>query len=125
METLDSFNRKLIDPIANRYFFVEDPVEIIIEKVPQLTKIAKIPIHPEFPERGHRELKVFVTKNKANIYVAKNDAQQFIEQELIRLKDLFNIKRDALNSHRKQILDFNIYNVLQHISLIIEDRYYN
>jgi len=98
METLDSFNRKLIDPIANRYFFVEDPVELIIEKVPQLTKIAQIPLHPEFPERGNRELKVVVVKNKANIYVAKTDAQQFIEQELVRLKDLFNIVIEKVDS---------------------------
>jgi len=90
METLDTFNRKLIDPIANRYFFVEDPVELTIENVPQTAKRAQIPLHPEFPERGNRELKIEVVKNKANIYVARNDAQQFVEQELVRLKDLFN-----------------------------------
>ena len=98
LDTLHTFNRRILDPIANRYFFVEDPVELLIEGVPQLTKKAQIPLHPEFPERGNREILAPVLKNKANMYVAKNDAQQLVEQELVRLKDLFNIVIEKVDS---------------------------
>ena len=97
METLEAFNRKIIDPIANRYFFVEDPVEIIIENVPQTINTAQIPLHPEFPERGNRELKIKLENNRTTIYIANNDAKQFTGQDLIRFKDLFNIVIESIN----------------------------
>ena len=97
METLEAFNRKIIDPIANRYFFVEDPVEIIIENVPQKINTAQIPLHPEFPERGSRELKIKLENNRTTIFISNNDAKQFTGQDLIRLKDLVNIVIESIN----------------------------
>jgi len=93
LDTLYTFNRKIIDPVANRYFFA-DPIEITIENVPKTIDVAQIPLHPEFSERGNRELKVVIVNNKTKIYLDKNDVQQLAEQELIRLKDLFNIVID-------------------------------
>jgi len=53
-DALYSENRKIIDKKANRYFFVEKPKKIKIQNAPKLT--AKIPMHPDFPERGNREI---------------------------------------------------------------------
>jgi glutamyl-tRNA synthetase len=97
LDTLYAFNRKIIDPLANRYFFV-DPVEIIVEDVPNTINAALIPLHPEFPERGNRKLLVNKLNQKMKIYLDKNDVQQLAEQELLRLKDLFNIKIENIDN---------------------------
>jgi len=107
LETLYAFNRKIIDPIANRYFFV-DPVEVIVENVPETIDTALIPLHPEFPERGKREFKVTRFDKKMKIYLDKNDVKQLAEKELLRLKDLLNITIEKIddsitNFHSKEV----------------------
>lgn len=85
-KTLYSFNRALIDDGANRYFFVADPVRIVIEDAPPgLT--AKAPLHPEHPERGVRSLQL-----------GPDHAVELSSEDLVsnpkrlRLKDMCNIE---------------------------------
>ncbi|MCK5642101.1 MAG: glutamate--tRNA ligase, partial [Gammaproteobacteria bacterium] len=54
VDKLYSENRKLIDEKAERYFFVTNPVEIVLDKVP--TKIAKAPLFPG--KRKYRSIPV-------------------------------------------------------------------
>ncbi len=56
-ENLFSYNRKILDATSNRYFFVPEPVELKVIEVPK-TFNAKLPLHPEKPERGFREYTV-------------------------------------------------------------------
>ncbi|MGC8993338.1 MAG: glutamate--tRNA ligase [Candidatus Aenigmatarchaeota archaeon] len=65
IEILYAENRKIVDRIANRYFAVLNPFKISIDK--EIGKI-KIKYHPDFPERGERE--VFVDKE---IFIEKED----------------------------------------------------
>src|SRR3972149_6575450 len=53
-ENLYSYNRKLLDPQTNRYFFVPDPVELRVKNVPKVFH-AELPLHPEKPEKGQRK----------------------------------------------------------------------
>ncbi|OYT42189.1 MAG: glutamate--tRNA ligase [Candidatus Aenigmarchaeota archaeon ex4484_224] len=69
LEILYAENRKLIDPIANRYFVVLNPKEIKLDK--EIGEV-KIPLHPDFEERGKR--KVFVGKK---VFVEKEDFENF------------------------------------------------
>jgi glutamyl-tRNA synthetase len=52
-ENLYSYNRKLLDPQCDRYFFVSDPLELHVKNVPK-TFHAKLPLHPEKPKKGYR-----------------------------------------------------------------------
>ncbi len=87
-DTLESFNRSIIDSKCNRYFCVFDPVEIEIRNAPEIKKV-KVHLHPDFPKRGYREIPVNVKK----ILISREDFEKFRGKE-IRLIGLFNIKLD-------------------------------
>ena len=86
-DNLYAENRKVLDPIANRFFFVPDPVKIAIEGLPRIESVGP-PVHPDFPERGTRRLGVSST-----VYVPRVDFLAFRNQE-IRLKDFCNVVLD-------------------------------
>ena len=78
-------NRRLLDSRCNRYFFVENPKEIVIENAPEQT--AELKLHPEFADKGTRKF-----KTKDRFYVAEKDFKEFKEGKLIRLMDCMNFK---------------------------------
>ncbi len=82
-ENLSAYNRKHIDKIANRYFFIPYPKKIIIKNMKM--RSAKIPLHPDY-KRGYRKLpltKVF--------YIDTEDFNKYQGVE-VRLKNLCNVK---------------------------------
>lgn len=91
MDTLYAENRKIVDPKANRYFFVKDPLPLKINNAPQTT--AKAPLHPLHHERGFRELCVC---DNPTILVTKEDMEQIKVGSLLRLKDLYNVRVTSL-----------------------------
>jgi glutamyl-tRNA synthetase len=82
-KALNHFNKEIIEAKANRYFFIPDPKEIIIEKAPK--QEVKIDIHPDYPKKGKR---TFKTSNK--FYITKEDYNKIKQGELIRLMDCLN-----------------------------------
>ena len=84
-KNVNAFNREIIEPKANRYFFVEDPQQITIQKAP--TKTIKMELHPDFPKRGKREFK---TTGKVNL--VKNDLKNLNKNKIHRLIDYCNFK---------------------------------
>jgi len=76
---IEALNRKIIDPLAKRYFFVPDPVKLYIENAPELT--VKLRLHPDI-DYGWREIK---TQN--TFYIPRADVH-----DEFRLKDLYNVK---------------------------------
>ena len=85
-EILYAENRKIIDPLANRFFAIVDPVKISVKNAPR-TKRTRAPLHPDFPGRGHRNIPVDVKK----IYIEKNDFKKYKNKEL-GLMNLFSVK---------------------------------
>ncbi|MDI6806804.1 MAG: glutamate--tRNA ligase, partial [Candidatus Aenigmarchaeota archaeon] len=85
-EILYAENRKIIDPLANRYFAVLDPVKISVKNPPKI-KETEVPFHPDFPEKGKRKIPVDVEK----IYVERDDLKKY-ENEEIGLINLFSIR---------------------------------
>jgi len=78
-----SISRKLLDKKVNRYFFVADPVELQVQKMPDIKEVdAKL--HPDKP---------FVRKLRVgkSIFISKEDFEELKGKE-IRLMNLFNIK---------------------------------
>ncbi|MFH1105933.1 MAG: glutamate--tRNA ligase [Candidatus Aenigmatarchaeota archaeon] len=86
-ENMESFNRKALDPIANRYYFVADPIKCVIKNAPEKT-IVKIPLHPDRPEKT----KDYTINGKdLYVYVSRNDIENIKSVSKIRLMHLFNI----------------------------------
>ncbi|MCU0860511.1 MAG: glutamate--tRNA ligase, partial [Thermoplasmata archaeon] len=69
--------------MADRYFFVADPVGVKIEGTGAIA--AKAPVHPDHPERGVRELNV---TEGSQVFVPKDDLPE--DGRKVRLKDLSN-----------------------------------
>lgn len=82
-DNLYAENRKIVDPAANRYFFVPDPVKVTIEGAAR--HIARAMLHPGDTARGTRTL-VF----EGSVLVPKSEIVP--GTAMVRLKDLFNVK---------------------------------
>jgi glutamyl-tRNA synthetase len=99
-ENLYAYNRKILDPQSDRYFFVSEPIELKVKSVPKVFK-AKLPLHPEKPERGFREYTVTPKREEevATFWIAKRDADAAEVGKVIRLMELFNVKIESLNAN--------------------------
>jgi len=84
MDSIYAENRKLIDSVANRYFFVKDPIRLEIEGDVPSKAIA--PLHPTI-DRGYREIH---TSNK--LFLCKKDLANLEPGDRIRLKHFCNIE---------------------------------
>jgi glutamyl-tRNA synthetase len=84
-------NRRLVDPLANRYFCVTEPFLVKIRDV-EVQK-AVIPLHPDFKDRGTRTI---VVKNQVSIDGA--DAARLKKGDIFRLKHLYNLRIDEITT---------------------------
>ncbi len=92
-ENLYAHNRKIIDPLANRYFFVHDPRKIVVKNVPQAVT-AKIPLHPDDPEKGFRQFQVKPEKKEASFWISSDDMNILKKKKIVRLMGLFNVQTE-------------------------------
>jgi len=81
-DNLYAENKKIVDPVANRYFFVPDPITVTIAGAPNHTAHAML--HPSDAARGTRTL-VF----EGAVALPRGDIGQ--DTAMVRLKDLFNV----------------------------------
>jgi glutamyl-tRNA synthetase len=90
-DNLAVLNRRLVEPVAERYFAVFDPVTLMISGIADKgLSEATIPVHPSRPELGVRKLDVPVLGDKVTLSVSRLDYDSLIEGSLFRLMDLFN-----------------------------------
>lgn len=87
-ENLYAFNKEIVDPVANRYFFVWDPVRIEIEGVNEL--LSKTPMHPDHPERGARITEL--NGDPIEVLITPQDHSLLVESGKVRLKGLCNLE---------------------------------
>jgi glutamyl-tRNA synthetase len=90
-ENLYAYNRKLIDPTARRYFFVNDPKLLIVENVPH-EFVVEVPLHPNHPDMGVRNFEIKPVKGTAAFFISGDDLDLIEGKQAIRLMDLFNFK---------------------------------
>ena len=81
-DNLYAENRKIVDPVANRYFFVPDPVTAEISGAKPHTAHAML--HPGDAARGTRSLEF-----KGTVLLPGNEIRTDVT--MVRLKDLFNV----------------------------------
>ena len=82
LDNLAAYNRKIIDPITKRFFFVKDPIKITVDKIPM--KTIELPCHPR-SNLGKRKFKLTKT-----FYISRDDYEKYRGSK-VRLKDLFNV----------------------------------
>jgi len=87
---VESANRKILDPITKRYFFVKDPVRLVVKNAPAMEK--SIGLHPSDKKFGSRTVKTGNT-----FYVPEEDIEKMKIGEIFRLKDLFNVEMKEKN----------------------------
>jgi glutamyl-tRNA synthetase len=96
-ENLYAYNRKILDPVSDRYFFVSEPTMLKVKYIPKIFR-AKLPLHPEKPERGFREYTVTPNREGAVFWIAKRDADAAEVGNVLRLMELFNVKIESVNA---------------------------
>jgi glutamyl-tRNA synthetase len=88
-ESLEAFNRKIIDPVSMRLFFVKDPVEVHIAGAKEIEVALKN--HPTDASLGTRKVKV-----GDRVLISGDDAAGAKPGDEIRLIELYNIRIKAV-----------------------------
>ncbi len=83
---ISAINRKVLDPLANRYFFIREPELVHIEGAPEQEAVLKN--HPADESRGTRKYKVH-----DKFYLDKKDLKEIKEGEIVRLMDCLNFTK--------------------------------
>ena len=87
-ESLEAFNRKIIEDISMRLFFVRDPVELKIGNAKPANAVLKN--HPS-SSLGSRMIHVDNT-----LFIARSDACRLTEGSTVRLMELYNVKINSV-----------------------------
>jgi glutamyl-tRNA synthetase len=81
---VESVNRKYLDPRVKRYYFVPDPVRLVVEDAPKRT--VKLSLHPD-ATMGDRTIHTAST-----FFIPRQDVKTMNVGGLFRLKGLYNVK---------------------------------
>ncbi len=82
-----SLNRKLLDPVSKRIFFVPDPVRLTVAGAPK--RKVTIPFHPQ-NDLGSR-----IIETSGEFFVAAGDLKAMKKGSVFRLMDLYNVEVTA------------------------------
>jgi len=88
---ISAANRRVIESNANRYFFVADPKLLSVSGVKHIHE-AKLQLHPDYPDRGTRNIIVEPESGQAFLVVSSSDAAEMKQGQILRLMGLFNIE---------------------------------
>ncbi len=104
-ENLYSYNRKILDPQCERYFFVAEPVQLKVRNIPKTFKV-ELPMHPDKPEKGFRRYTVEPSgeDKSAAFWVTKKDLAAAEAGKVIRLMELFNVMIVAFKHKERKII---------------------
>ncbi|HUI01659.1 MAG TPA: glutamate--tRNA ligase [Nitrososphaerales archaeon] len=84
---LFAVNRKILDPVAKRVFFVPDPVRLEVRGAP--ARKASLPFHPTQIQLGRREVSVGADPV---FLIPSADLAEVKAKEVFRLMDLYNVR---------------------------------
>ena len=100
---LYSKNQDIIDEISNRYFYVEDPILIVIDEVQEKEYIAEPLLLPIDPKKGKRKIHCVAKENQLILLISLSDAKNLKKDLIVRLKDLMNVKINSIDLKNKRI----------------------
>lgn len=103
-------NTKIIDPNANRYWFVENPIKLDIMELPKKTYISTPLLNPNNDELGTRKVELQSKEKQASVYISRLDTiiqysrngnevryPKIAVGSEFRLKDLFTVRVQAVH----------------------------
>ena len=99
---LEAMNRKVIDPIAIRLFFVKNPVKLVVEDTDDT--LIKLKNHPT-SDLGTRDIEISNV-----IYISLDDAKLLTENEKVRLMELYNIRIKEIDLKNKKVISASYVN---------------
>ncbi len=98
-ENLAAINRKIVDPIAPRIMFVDNPVLVEIKGLEPTT--IEIPLHPSNKELGTRVIEL---KSKpVKVFISAKDFKVLLDKGEVRLMELANVKLLEHNADTKKV----------------------
>ncbi|MFB5630343.1 MAG: glutamate--tRNA ligase [Nitrosopumilaceae archaeon] len=89
-DTLESFNRKEVDPTSIRLYLVKNPRKLFVKNLP--SNKVELPNHPA-NDLGKRTV-----EHDGNIFLDSDDVKNFSEGSKIRLMGLGNVKINQVNN---------------------------
>ncbi len=95
-DNIAAANRKNIEVRADRYFFVEDPVPLMVAGVEDALE-AHLALHPDQPDRGTRDYAVAPERGEAAFVIAESDLGRLEPGKIVRLMGLMNIEITDVN----------------------------
>lgn len=93
-ENLLAYNRQIIDPIANRYFAVFNPIRMVVVGLKDGRMEVELERHPEDVGRPRRKFVLEVKDGKLALLVEKADVEK--AKGITRLIGLMNIKNTRI-----------------------------
>ncbi len=104
LENLFAENRKIIDKETNRYFFVDNPAGLIVHDFPTDEINVKLPLHPNFRERGFREFHLKKDESgNIKFFISGQDFNELKMNQNVRLMNLFNVEILGISPEKKSI----------------------
>jgi glutamyl-tRNA synthetase len=79
-----SINRKVLDPLSRRFFFVPDPLPLEVEGAPR--KEVDLPFHPQ------RDLGSRIIRTSGEFFLSAGDVKGVTKGAVFRLMDLYNVE---------------------------------
>ena len=86
-----SLNRKLLDPMSRRLFFVPDPVKLTVDGAPK--RKVDLPFHPQ-KDLGSRAIEA-----SDEFFVSSADLRAVKKGSVFRLMDLYNVEMMSSGAH--------------------------
>lgn len=86
-KTINAFNKELLEEKADRYFFINDPIEVRIEGAPQQT--IELDLHPDKRKGGR------ILHTDELFYIQKDDLEKIRDNHLARLMDCLNFRKSG------------------------------
>lgn len=97
IDNLMAINKKLVDPIAPRYFSVlGDIAKLVLEGVNK-PLVATMPKHPQDQGMGKRSYTLNPRGGRVSVYIQGSDARRLEEGSLVRLMGLANVRVRRIN----------------------------
>ena len=94
---VEAINRKILDPQVKRYFFVIDPIKLVISDAPK--RKIYLPLHPT-KDMGKRQI-----ETNSDFFVQKQDMQNMQIGDVFRLKGLYNVKIQEIGDEIRACYD--------------------
>ena len=99
-KNINAFNKEILEPMAKRFFFVDDPVKIKVNGAPE--QDVELDLHPDNIKGGRK----FHTKE--DFIITKDDYSSLKEGKLSRLMDCLNYTKEG-DKFTFDSLDYETY----------------